>query len=65
MQPRARVKLWVNGTPIASSNVCNKVSSDAIHPILVQSGSLIGGLSNNPKHNKSRELEHGEVIYHL
>ncbi|KAH1235135.1 Multiple RNA-binding domain-containing protein 1 [Glycine max] len=59
MQPRARVKLWVNGTPIASSNVCNKVSSDAIHPILVQSGSLIGGLSNNPKHNKSRELEHG------
>ncbi|RZB94023.1 Multiple RNA-binding domain-containing protein 1 [Glycine soja] len=59
MQPRARVKLWVNGTPIASSNVCNKVSSDAIHPILVQSGSLIGGLSNNPKHNKSRTSRNG------
>ncbi|KAL6500815.1 hypothetical protein OROGR_027323 [Orobanche gracilis] len=70
MQPRAMSKLWANDTSIVSNNsnhqaVSNKDSKgapDAIHPISVESASLVDGLPNNPEPNKSRELDHHEVI---
>ncbi|KAL6531967.1 hypothetical protein OROGR_013937 [Orobanche gracilis] len=70
MQPRAMSKLWANDTSIVSNNsnhqaVSNKDSKgapDAIHPISVESASLVDGLLNNPEPNKSRELDQHEVI---
>ncbi|KAL6514891.1 hypothetical protein OROGR_020470 [Orobanche gracilis] len=70
MQPRAISKLWGNDTSIVS-NVSNnlaipnkdiKGTSDAIHPILVESSLLVVGLPNNPEPNQSRELENDVVI---
>ncbi|KAL6499992.1 hypothetical protein OROGR_027902 [Orobanche gracilis] len=70
MQPRAMSKLWANDTSIVSnasnnraiSNKASKGTPDAIHRISVESASVVEGLPNNPKPNRSREVEHHEVI---
>ncbi|KAL6531966.1 hypothetical protein OROGR_013936 [Orobanche gracilis] len=70
MQPRAMSKLWANDTSIVSNNRNNQTVSnkdgkgapDVIHPISVESASLVDGLPNNPEPNKSREIDHHEVI---
>ncbi|KAL6499990.1 hypothetical protein OROGR_027900 [Orobanche gracilis] len=70
MQPRAMSKLWANDTSIVSnasnnraiSNKASKGTPDAIHHISVESASVVEGLPNNPKPNRSREVEHHEVI---
>ncbi|KAL6500818.1 hypothetical protein OROGR_027326 [Orobanche gracilis] len=70
MQPRAMSKLWANDTSIVSNNSNNQAVSnkdgkgapDVIHPISVESSSLVDGLPDNPEPNKSREIDHHEVI---
>ncbi|XP_061355186.1 uncharacterized protein LOC133299715 [Gastrolobium bilobum] len=69
MEPRAKSKLWANDTSVVSSvgnhqaisNKDNKGTSAANHRVLHQSA-LEDGFPNNPEPNKSRDLEHDEVI---
>lgn len=70
MQPRAMSKLWANDTSTVSnvsnkqeiSNKDSKGKPEVIHPISVESGSVVERLPNNAEPNQSREVQHHEVI---